>query len=82
MATDLLEQLVHVEVPPPPPAEDFQRQLHDRVNQSLIVMQLLELVCWSIPWAVGQFLTALLALGAFTISGRFPDDRPEKKPEK
>ena len=78
MNHDFLEQLAELEVPEPP--AEFDRQLHGRVNQWLLVQQLLDLALRGLPWAVLCFARALVGLGAFSITGRFPDERtPENR---
>ena len=41
MASNLLEQLAEVEVPPPP--DHFDKQLHARVNRTLVAAQFVDL---------------------------------------
>ena len=76
MATDLWQQLATEEVPPPP--VEFDHQLHQRVNKSLVSLQLIDLAVRAMPWAIMQFARAVLGAIAFTIAGRYPD-RPEEK---
>jgi hypothetical protein len=76
MQTDFLEQLAKIEVRQPPP--EFDRQLHQRVNRTLLAQHLLGLVVGSIPWAVAQFLRCVLGALAFSVTGRF-EDPPAKK---
>lgn len=73
MGSDFLEQLADVEVPPPP--ENFDRQLHQRVNRSLLAVQLTDLVCGALPWAVWHMCRALGGLVTLTVTGKFRDDR-------
>ena len=76
MATDFLEQLAEMEVPELP--DHFDRQLHQRVNRSLLLQQLLELAVSGLPWAALQFARALLGLLVYTATGRFPEDKPPR----
>jgi hypothetical protein len=69
MPNDFLEQLAEIEVPPPPPS--FDRQLHNRVNRSLIIVQVVELVLGAFPAAVLEFGRAMLAFGRFTLAGKY-----------
>jgi hypothetical protein len=69
MAPDLLERLAHTEVPPPP--DSFDRQLHDKVNRTLIVTQFADLLLVGMPWAFLQYSRALLGFVAFTVTGRY-----------
>ena len=66
---NLLEQLADLEVPPPP--AHFDRQLHQRVNRSLFVWQLVDLVVSAMPWALLHFSRALVGLIAFTVTGQY-----------
>lgn len=69
MATNLFERLAELEVPPPPP--QFDAQLHDRVNRSLVTWQLIDLLVRGMPWALGHFAQALVGYLAFTLTGRY-----------
>ena len=71
MATDFFEQLAELEVPPPPEAEQFDRQLHDRVNRSLVAGQLVDLATGGLPWAFIHFARALVGLVTLTLTGRY-----------
>ena len=75
---NLLEQLADLEVPPPP--AQFDRQLHQRVNRSLLVWQLVDLVVSAMPWAMLHFARALVGLITFTVTGRY--ERKPKKPRR
>jgi hypothetical protein len=70
MAPNLLDQLADVEVPPPPVA--FDRQLHDKVNRSLLITQLVDLFISALPWAMLEFSKAFIGLGIFSVTGRYP----------
>jgi hypothetical protein len=78
MATDLFEQLGDLEVPPAPEAEQFDRQLHDRVNRSLVAGQLTDMVVGGLPWAAVHFSRALVGLFAVTLTGRY-DRKPKNR---
>ena len=67
--TDLLEQLADLEVPPPP--AQFDAQLHERVNRSLVIWQLTDLVIGGLPWACLHFGRALVGLISYTLTGRY-----------
>jgi hypothetical protein len=67
---------VSVKVPPPP--VEFDRQLHQRVNKSLVSLQVIDLAVRAMPWAIVEFARAVLGLVAYSIAGRYPD-RPEEK---
>jgi hypothetical protein len=74
MTTDFLEQLAQLEVPAVP--QEFDRQLHQRMNRSLLAQQLLDLALSGLPWAAAHFAHALLGAIVFTATGRYPDDKP------
>jgi hypothetical protein len=69
MATNLFEQLADLEVPPPP--VQFDKQLHERVNRSLVVSQMIDLAVTGLPWALLHFARAFVGLIALTVSGRY-----------
>lgn len=77
MATDLWQQLASDEVPPPP--VEFDHQLHERVNKSLVSLQVVDLAVRAMPWAMMHFARAVLGALVFTISGRYPDRAEEKQ---
>jgi hypothetical protein len=69
MATNLFEQLADLEVPPPP--AQFDKQLHERVNRSLVASQMIDLAVKGLPWALLHFARAFVGFVAFTFSGRY-----------
>ncbi len=76
MATNLFERLAEMDVPPPP--AQFDNQLHDRVNRSLVTWQLVDLLVRGMPWALGHFARAMIGALAFTLTGRYetkPNDQ-------
>ena len=76
---DPLEKLALLEVPEPP--AEFDRQLHERLNQRLIVQHVADLVLRVMPWAIFELGRAAVELFGFTLTGRFDDERHPKKPE-
>ena len=76
MADDFLQRLAELDVAAPP--AEFDRQLHHRLNQGLMIQQLLDLLVRGMPWALVQFGRAVLELVVFSISGRFADERKKK----
>jgi hypothetical protein len=74
---DFLDQLAELEVRDPPP--DFDRRLHERLNRSLLVQHVVELLTGAAPWAMLHFLHAVGALAAFSLTGKFDQDR--RKPD-
>ena len=82
MATDLFEQLADLEVPPPPPVE-FDRDLHQRLNQSLTTQHVFDLGLRALPFAALELMRAIAGFASLTITGTFPrvaEDR--EKPER
>jgi hypothetical protein len=75
MATNLFEQLAQSEIPPPPP--EFDRQLHERVNRTLIVTQLIDLALSAMPWAMLQLGRALLGIVTFSLTGHYGSKRDD-----
>jgi hypothetical protein len=75
MVNDFFEQLAETEIPPPPAG--FDRQLHQRVNRSLLMVQLMDLVFGALPWAVGHMARAFIGLVTLTITGKF-ETNPNK----
>jgi hypothetical protein len=80
MVDTFLEQLGELEVPPPP--AEFDAQLHERVNESLLGVQLAELVVQVMPLAFVEMLRAFAGLVVFTITGRYEAERPGKQGDK
>lgn len=80
MQPDFLEQLAALDVPPPPPPQ-FDRQLHQRVNRRLTAQHVVDFVLGALPWAVVQMAGSVAALLAYTVTGRYPGDKPRKKPD-
>ncbi len=76
MATDLFERLAELDVPPPP--AQFDDQLHERVNRSLVVGQLMDLVFGAVPWAVVEFSRAVIGSVLFTLTGRY-ETKPNRR---
>ena len=69
MANNLLDQLQNTEVPPPP--VEMRREVHERLNQWLLVGQVSELVLYGFGYAVLQFSEAILGLFNFTLTGNY-----------
>ena len=70
MSIDLFQELAESEIPPPP--EDLERPLHERVNRWLLSAQILELVWRAMPWAAMTFSRALVGWFVFSLTGNFP----------
>lgn len=75
MSQDLFEQLAARDVPPPP--EQFNRQLHGRLNMVLSGVHLLEFVCRAAPLAAWEMAAGLCA--AFCRAGRKAGPSPEDR---
>jgi hypothetical protein len=80
MATDLLEQLADVPIPPAPPQQQFDRAIHRRINDRLIVGQLLDLTLRGFGFAAVHFSRSLLGLLRLTFTGKF--DAPKSGPQR
>jgi hypothetical protein len=78
MASDLFDRLAELDVPPPP--AQFDHQLHERVNRSLIVGQMIDLVAGGIPFALVHFARAVLGLVTFTATGRYESNSKNRHP--
>ena len=74
MNHDLLERLAESEVPPLP--ADFDRSVHQRLNQALLVGQFVELFFRTLPYALAHFALGVLGAVIFTLSGQFPAASP------
>jgi hypothetical protein len=73
---DILEQLAEMEVAPPPP--EFDRRLHQRVNQSLMVQHVVDFAVGAVPWALWHFFRAVLGLVTFSVTGKFGEERKKR----
>ena len=74
---DFLEQLADLEVRELPP--QFDRQLPQRVNRSLLVQHVVELATGAAPWALAQFFHAVGGFFALSLTGKFDDERRKPK---
>ena len=70
---NLFEELAERDIPPLP--ADFGQAVHQRVNRSLVALQLLDLLWRGLPWAFLHFGRGLIGLLAFTLTGKFPVDK-------
>jgi hypothetical protein len=70
---DPFEQLAEIDIPPPP--DQFDRSVHRRLNQALIVVHFVEFAFRAVPFGIKTFARVLWAFGRFTLSGRFDDGR-------
>jgi hypothetical protein len=78
MSDDFLEQLADIEIREPPP--EFDRQLHAKVNRSLVVQHLLDFAVRAFPWAMFHFARGVAGLVVFSITGKFhhPDGKENR----
>lgn len=72
MNQDLLERLRETEIPPVP--ADFDRDVHQRVNDALLLAHVAELGLRVLPYAFVHMAQALFGWISLTFSGRFPTD--------
>ena len=70
------EQLADVEVPPLP--TDFDRAFHQRLNHSLVALQMLDLLVRGLPYAFGQFGRAVLGLIVYSFTGHFVQEKKRR----
>ncbi len=73
---DLLERLTQLKVPPAPTT--LKRDVHDRLNRTLLVQQIVGLATNGAVYACGHLLRGLLGLVAYTLTGKFPVDRGDR----
>jgi hypothetical protein len=77
MASNLFQRLAESEVPPPP--AQFDTQLHDRVNRTLVGTQLADLLLVGLPWAMLHFSRAVMGLIVLTFTGRFENNPKDRR---
>lgn len=70
---NLFEELAEQEIPPLP--ADFGQAVHQRVNRSLVALQILDLLWRGLPLAFLLFGRAVIGLLAFTFTGKFPVEK-------
>jgi hypothetical protein len=68
---DFLEQLAELEVREPP--SNFDRQLHERVNRTLLAQHLIDFFLGGIFWSTLHFLRAAVGWVIFTVTGRYQE---------
>jgi hypothetical protein len=72
---DFLEQLAEMPLGDVP--AEFDRQLHRRLNRSLLVQHVVELLTGAVPWALWHFFRAAIAVAGFTLTGKFGDGKKD-----
>jgi len=70
---NLFEELAEQEIPPLP--ADFGKEVHERVNRTLVALQILDLLWRGLPLAFLHFGRAVIGLLVFTLSGKFPVEK-------
>ncbi len=71
MTQNLLDQLADVEIPPPP--DNFDRNVHERLNGRLLLMHTFEFATSVFLYAIITFAQALFAAATFSLSGQYED---------
>ena len=71
MAIDLLEKLAELPVPPAPEPEPFDRAVHKRINQRLLIGQLSDFVFKGLGFAAAHFAKAVAGCLRLTVTGKF-----------
>ena len=77
MAVDLLERLAEVEVPPPP--QELDRNVHQRVNKLLLIAHLGDLALRGLLYAFMQFMRPTAHLFVLTLTAK-PLEPPRPRP--
>jgi hypothetical protein len=76
MTNDLFERLAPGAVPPLP--EQFDDEVHTRLNRVLLVTHVAELFLASAPYALARFARAVVGLIGFTVTGKVDVDRHDR----
>lgn len=76
MIQDWFEQLAEQDVPPMP--VDFDQGLHEKVNDSLLGVHYVELVCRAAPYALLHFTLAMIGALRYSLTGEYPNDRDDR----
>jgi len=77
---DIFDKLAELDVPPPP--ANFNTEVHDRVNKSLLALHFADLLLCGLPWAMLHFAKAVVGLIVMTLTGKDYDDRNSPDGEK
>ena len=77
MVSGLLKRLSEKQVPPPPVT--FESELNTRLNDRLLISQVLDFVCRAMPYTFMEFGKALIGLVVLTLTGRSPGDRRRRR---
>ena len=73
MANDLFDQLADKDVPPPP--EQFDQQVHWRLNRTLLAMHCFEMCTQCLPWFLKHFIPAVVATVRYSLTGCYETKR-------
>jgi hypothetical protein len=73
MATDPLEQLAELDVPPPP--QQLEHSVHQRLNRVLLCLHVFEFTLRAVPFGLAIFAQTVWAFCQFTLKGTFDDGR-------
>jgi hypothetical protein len=73
---DLLEKLADVPVPPAPPPQQFDRGIHQRINNRLLLGQIFDFTLQGFGFAALNFSRAMLGLLRLTFTGKFDAPKP------
>ena len=77
MATDLLEQLAKAEIPPVP--ETLDRQVHQRLNYTLLVLHVLDFMVRAVPYALLHFCRAVVGMVGYSLTSKFELQRDSRE---
>lgn len=81
MPVDILEKLAEVPVPPMPERKEFDRVLHERINQRLVAGQLGDLFLRGFGFAAVHFAGAVMGMLKMTITGSWGDSLDKRRKE-
>ena len=79
MANNVLDQLADAEIPEAP--ADFGDQFHDRLNGRMLLLQMLDLAVFALPYALFHFGRGLVGAVMFSLAdkhGKGPERENEK----
>ena len=79
MAMDLFERLADMPVPPAPPEQQFDRAVHQRINQRLFWAQIFDFVVKGCGFALVHFTRGVAAALRLTVTGKL--EGAKKPPE-
>ena len=75
---DPLERLAHLDVPPVPEAASLRAGVRRKLNPRLLALHVLEFAVGATVWTIIQMSAALAAAFRYTLTGRWPERRPEE----